>query len=669
MLTLSVFSRQRDTLGAYMKSCWGFMGTQKSLGLVSLFLVLCVSSSAFAQEVTLTTDLVGEASEFGSDAINRNDPIRLNLVVDLGSSNRALNYLITANAGNDCLVDANQPIIVDEVSPSGIPTSDRIDFTFSPNFAVGVRSLIEKNPSLAGINLQLPVEQDVTICAFLYDQFEECRNENNSDGLCRTATLQFRYDTTPPGTVSINGEPVPGERSVSVSWNRLSGDIGNYYIDYCVFDSGTDTSTETVQLAFWPNNCLRSGDESFGPEQSSGQANGFSVGERVAVAVTASDSLGNRSEPVTVWAVSTRPIDDFFELCQRDGSCAEDGGFCFVATAAHGSYAHPIVRVLRTFRDSVLAIVPFGRMLTWTYYQQSPPAAQAIAANASAAQMARAGLLPIALMAIFMMLVPVIMFGWLIGRTSIFRGKWSFLGLFVLVLGLGLVSASAQAGPGQRPKSTKSIGLGFEFEIGQYLPDMGDPDSDSHIEAFTQSFGDADEATHLLFQLGMEIQFIRAKFGTIGVGANIGYSKWDGVGIDDQGGRTDIENTLHIIPMNLTLNYRFDYLLDHTKIPLAPYVKGGLAYYAWWANREDGSFSRAEGNVANGGKLGYTGTVGLALSLNFIDRQSVGSLYSSTGIRSTYVFFELQTSVVDGFGDDGFDFSDNTWNAGLFLEI
>ena len=335
-----------------------------------------------------------------------------------------------------------------------------------------------------------------------------------------------------------------------------------------------------------------------------------------------------------------------------------------MATAAHGTYAHPVVRVLRTFRDYALSVVPFGRMLTWTYYKHSPKAASAIASNADAAQMVRFGLLPIALMAIFMMIVPVVFFGWFIGRTF----NWKFLAVFALVSSVGI--SSAQAYQGQRPEPSKKIGMGFEFKIGQYLPALADPSSDSFVPAFETAFGDRDEATHFLFQLGGELQFLRSKVGTLAIGATIGYTKWDGIGINsDTGSPSEIENTLHLIPMTLTLNYRFDYLLDNTKIPLAPYVKGGLAYYAFWANREDGSFSRANGNVASGGKLGLTGTLGLALALNFIDRTSVGSLYATTGIRTTYVFFEVQSAVVDGFGDDGFDFSDFTWNAGLFLEI
>jgi hypothetical protein len=52
---------------------------------------------------------------------------------------------------------------------------------------------------------------------------------------------------------------------------------------------------------------------------------------------------------------------------------------CFIATAAFGSTLDPHVRVLRDFRDRVLARSPGGRALIEFYYAWSPPMAAFIA--------------------------------------------------------------------------------------------------------------------------------------------------------------------------------------------------------------------------------------------------------------------------------------------------
>jgi subtilisin family serine protease len=75
-----------------------------------------------------------------------------------------------------------------------------------------------------------------------------------------------------------------------------------------------------------------------------------------------------------------------------------DGGGCFIATAAYGSYMEPHVVVLRQFRDDILLKSSLGKAFVELYYRYSPPAADFIATHNDLRSMARWGLLPMVCM-------------------------------------------------------------------------------------------------------------------------------------------------------------------------------------------------------------------------------------------------------------------------------
>ena len=74
-----------------------------------------------------------------------------------------------------------------------------------------------------------------------------------------------------------------------------------------------------------------------------------------------------------------------------------DGGGCFIATAAYGSYMASDVKVLRRFRDEVLMHSAAGRLVVETYYRHSPPVAAAIARDETLRTTTRALLTPVVL--------------------------------------------------------------------------------------------------------------------------------------------------------------------------------------------------------------------------------------------------------------------------------
>jgi len=81
---------------------------------------------------------------------------------------------------------------------------------------------------------------------------------------------------------------------------------------------------------------------------------------------------------------------------------------CFVATAAWGDRDHPMVELLREFRDRVLAKTETGAAFICFYYRFGPTLAAAIEGNALACLAARILITPLAGLAFFTLYVPLL---------------------------------------------------------------------------------------------------------------------------------------------------------------------------------------------------------------------------------------------------------------------
>jgi len=118
-----------------------------------------------------------------------------------------------------------------------------------------------------------------------------------------------------------------------------------------------------------------------------------------AVAIDAAGNMGLEwSDAITG---TPQEVDDFWEAYKNNGG-KEDGGFCFIATAAYGSYSHEDVQLLRTFRDRILMKSSLGRKIITTYYKVSPPLAKMVAESSVFSFVIKVVLYPIVLILGFM---------------------------------------------------------------------------------------------------------------------------------------------------------------------------------------------------------------------------------------------------------------------------
>jgi len=271
---------------------------------------------------------------------------------------------------------------------------------------------------------------------------------------------------------------------------------------------------------------------------------------------------------------------------------------------------------------------------------------------------------------------------------------WAVLALAVLP-----ASASAQAFDplelDETPKNYRSPQrFAFELKFGPYSPHIdstpgltGCPFADLFNNQYT-SKPCQQPGGKVLTTLEFDWQFWH-KFGSLGLGVSIGFMSRSTHSFEYSPPdaavatpckvpyctRSSDTTTLNIIPFTLELVYRFDVLAVRYKVPIVPYVKGGLGYNLWYIQRGDGSLAFPVTNhdqKALGGTPGWVFHPGVALMLDIFDRSAATSLDTELGINHTYLFFEGNISDISGLSGafkDKMVLSDTTWNAGLAFEF
>jgi hypothetical protein len=155
-----------------------------------------------------------------------------------------------------------------------------------------------------------------------------------------------------------------GDGNIKLSWS-MDDDSGvaGFVVAYAEDDGNCTALQEGQDPAVLQNVSYA---DVAGETATSTRVEGLTNGNVYAVAVASFDDYGNTSalsEPLCASPSLSVGAGDIIDA---------DGEYCFIATAAFGSYAHPKVKVLRSFRDRFLAHLPGGNAAIHGYYAVGP---------------------------------------------------------------------------------------------------------------------------------------------------------------------------------------------------------------------------------------------------------------------------------------------------------
>lgn len=164
-------------------------------------------------------------------------------------------------------------------------------------------------------------------------------------------------------------------------------------------------------------------------------------------------------------------------------------------------------------------------------------------------------------------------------RRPLLRGVTLAGGMTLLALMFGFLSGAARAQVIQpendRYRSPQHFAV--ELRLGPYRPNI-DSEFDGGATPHANFFG---SGRRLMTQVEVDYQFIR-HVGSVGVGLGIGYFTEEGQNrILATSELSDDKTTLRLIPLSLSLVYRFDLPYEQWGFPLVPYGKAGLDYALW----------------------------------------------------------------------------------------
>ena len=286
------------------------------------------------------------------------DDVAMDFQISLLNSAKELNKTVYLYAGEECNTNTG---IADCIKiDQGYTSTGKITFT---------------NISLSSIFDQINCDANNTESLQLWIAMLDTEDviDRDSDDLVGRAIL-LKLKTSAPSATVKNVTYNVGDGSIRVSWDKIDdGSVKGYAVFYA---KGSDTTcSEGVLKENEPVNA----DKIDGSESSFSNAkatsltvSGLDNGGSYEMSVTTLDEYGNSSNLSEVVCASPVPTEGIGSALQADS------GYCFIATAAFGSYNHPTVKELRLFRDQFLALLPFGNSIISAYYSAGPSMAAVI---------------------------------------------------------------------------------------------------------------------------------------------------------------------------------------------------------------------------------------------------------------------------------------------------
>lgn len=404
-------------------------------------------------------------------------------------------------------------------------------------------------------------------------------------------------DSNPPNVPGTPGAVISGNGEIEITFsdnNENMADFSHFVVAYDVNTSLSNVTSAGAQNIFI--------------------LGGLTVGSDYYFAVKAVDTRGNESALSGTGHIFVEEVKGYL-----DESTMKEG--CFIATAVFGSYDHPLVQVLRDFRDSYLKNNAPGRAFIHFYYEKGPLAAAYVKKNNLLRALS------------FLMLLPFIAVAFLLVKTGpaatvllflspfLLKRRRSFLIVFVMAASLLPSPERAVAGESNT----------FGMKIGYFSP-SDDLQSDYY------------DPTPLI-----SLFYDRKIVSYLSTELSAGYLYREGNALTISGKETAIESELTMVPLSVSLKLH---------LPLSRYIGTYLgAGGDYWYFKEKSKISDESLEVG-----GYHGKVGLVL-------KKMPNLFDDKYTRNFKVTLEAVYSRIDRFNDNETDLGGWTFNAGASISF
>ena len=196
-----------------------------------------------------------------------------------------------------------------------------------------------------------------------------------------TASVDMASAVGPGEPLGTQSDPVAADEPLTTQADPVDGGV----VECPTNDGGVPEVFKTLDKKYVCSDVLSS-------SATTARVTGLKNSTTYLFTVVALDASGNAQASATICA-KPQPVEDLWRRYLAEGG--KQQGFCFIATAAYGSYQHPYVMVLRDFRDRVLLPTSAGAAFVDWYYRVSPPLADWIRPRPWARFMVRGALWPV----------------------------------------------------------------------------------------------------------------------------------------------------------------------------------------------------------------------------------------------------------------------------------